>query len=223
MEPRPYHSYLFFGVEKSFYQRPASEQERHKKSLRDLLARHAELTITPYLTQGLTAGTTFMLWVWAEEPEAIQKLARDIMHTSFGQWLTLVHSYFGIVRPSTYSGRTGKSDQTIQNFADRLRYLVLYPFTKTTGWYQLDFEERRSIMGKHIKVGVSHAPIRQCLLYSYGVDDQEFLVSYEMDSLTAFQDLVIEMRSTASRIYTQNDTPIFTCTYKPLEAMLAWL
>lgn len=223
MEPRPYHSYLFFDVEKSFYQRPVAEQERHKKFLRDLLARHAELTITPYLTQGLRAGTTFMLWVWAEEPEAIQKLARDILRTSFGQWLTLVYSYFGIVRPSTYSGRTGKPDQTIQNFTDRLRYLVLYPFTKTTDWYQLDFEERRSIMGKHIKVGVSHAPIRQCLLYSYGVDNHEFLVSYEMDSLTAFQDLVIEMRSTASRIYTENDTPIFTCTYTPLEELLAWL
>jgi len=223
MEPRPYHSYLFFDVEKSFYGLPAGEQERHKKALRELLERQSHLTLTPYLTQGLKVRTTFMLWCWAAQPEAIQELVRDILRASFGQWLTLSYSYFGIVRPSAYSGRTGKPDQTIQNFADRLPYLVLYPFTKTTGWYQLDFEERRSIMGRHIKVGVSHAPIRQCLLYSYGVDDHEFLVSYEMDSLTAFQDLVIEMRSTASRIYTQNDTPMFTCVYKPLEALLAWL
>jgi chlorite dismutase len=106
---------------------------------------------------------------------------------------------------------------------ERLPYLIIYPFTKTTDWYQLDFETRRKMMGAHIKVGVGHPAIRQCLLYSYGVDDHEFIVSYETPTLEEFQDLIIELRSTEVRKYTANDLPIYTCIYKSPEELVEWL
>ena len=87
------------------------------------------------------------------------------------------------MRNSEYSGRTGKPEQVMQNYEDRLPYFILYPFTKTHEWHALDAESRRSIMGQHIKVGIGHPDIRQCLLYSYGVDDQEFIVSYETKTI----------------------------------------
>ena len=55
------------------------------------------------------------------------------------------------------------------------------------------------------------ASIDQLLLYSYGVDDHEFVVSYETDSLQEFQTLVMELRGTEGRRYTLSDTPMFTC------------
>src|SRR4029079_18958238 len=102
----------------------------------------------------------------------------------------------GIARPSHYSGRHGRPEQTIQNFDERLPYLVVYPFTKTTQWHQMDFEKRKEIMGQHVKVGLNYPAIRQCLLYSYGIDDYEFVVSHETNDLLHFQDLVIDMRQT---------------------------
>ena len=223
MNSRVYQSYLFFHIANAFYQQPQAEQDKQKATFRSLISKRKDITATSYSTLGFKANTTFMLWCWADNPGNTQDLLRDILHTAFGQWLTLSYSYFGIVRPSTYSGRTGKPDQVIQNFDERLPYLILYPFTKTTEWYQLDFENRKSIMGQHIKTGVAHADIRQCLLYSYGVDDYEFMVSYETRTLEEFQDLIMEMRKTIGRKYTLSDTPIFTCIYKPLPELLEWL
>jgi chlorite dismutase len=223
MGARTYHSYLFFHVSNAFYQLPKTQQTKQKDAFHALLAKQEHLSISTYATLGFKVTTTFMLWCWAADPADTQTLLRDILHTGFGQWLTISYSYFGIVRESQYSGRIGKPDQVIQNFTERLPYLVLYPFTKTTEWYQLDFENRKSIMGQHIKTGVTRPAIRQCLLYSYGIDDYEFLVSYETETLEEFQDLIIEMRKTIGRKYTLSDTPIFTCIYKPLTELVEWL
>ena len=206
-----------------FYRLPPEEQATQKKEFQKLLEKQKRVIITPYATLGFKAETTFMLWFWAKSPTDTQDLLRDILHTAFGQCLKMPYNYFGIVRPSSYSGRTGKPDQVIQNYEERSPYLILYPFTKTTEWYLLDFENRKSIMGQHVKTGIAHPEIRQCLLYSYGLDDHEFLVSYETEKLEAFQDLIMEMRKTIGRQYTLSDTPIFTCTYKPLAKMLEWL
>jgi chlorite dismutase len=218
-----YHSYLFFDVSNDFYQLPKNEQQKQKDTFRKVIAQHGDITTTTYATLGFKTNTTFLLWCWADDPADIQTLVRDILHTTLGQWLKISYSYFGIVRESSYSGRTGKPEQVIQNYSERLPYFILYPFTKTTDWYQLDFENRKSIMGQHIKTGVAHSDIRQCLLYSYGVDDYEFLVSYETNTLEEFQDLIIEMRKTIGRNYTLIDTPIFTCIHKPIEELLEWL
>jgi chlorite dismutase len=223
MDRQTYHSYLFFNVSNAYYQQSAADKTKQKQAFQKLLKSQNKSLITPYATLGFKPNTTFMLWLQANDPSDIQTLLRDMLGTELGQWLTLTYSYFGIIRKSTYSGRTGKPDQEIRQFIDRKPYLILYPFTKTTDWYQLDFENRKSIMGQHIKTGVAHPDIRQCLLYSYGVDDYEFLVSYETQTLEEFQDLIIEMRGTIGRKYTLSDIPIFTCIYRPFSELMEWL
>lgn len=223
MDNQNYHSYLFFSVSNASYQQSSTTRNKQKRAFRKLIEKQKHLHIISYSTLGFKPNTTFMLWVQANDPSHVQSLLRDMLVTEFGQWLTLSHSFFGIVRASTYSGRTGRPAQEIRQFADRKPYLILYPFTKTTEWYLLDFENRKSIMGQHIKTGVAHPDVRQCLLYSYGIDDYEFLVSYETRTLEEFQDLVMEMRSTIGRKYTLSDTPIFTCIYKPLAEFAEWL
>ncbi|HUB94006.1 MAG TPA: chlorite dismutase family protein [Verrucomicrobiae bacterium] len=219
----PYHSYLFFNVLNAYYQQSEATKNKQKQTFQKLLEKQKQLHVTTYSTLGLKPNTTFMLWVQVSDPSQIQTLLRDILGTELGQWVTLTYSYFGAIRKSTYSGRTGKPEQEIRQYANRMKYLIVYPFTKTTDWYQLDFENRKSIMGQHIKTGVAHPDIRQCLLYSYGIDDYEFVVSYETQTLEEFQELIMEMRSTIGRKYTLTDTPTFTCVYKPLAELIEWL
>jgi chlorite dismutase len=78
-------------------------------------------------------------------------------------------------------------------------------------------------MKDHIMVGIKHTSIRQCLLYSYGVDNYEFIVSYETPTLPAFQELVMELRGTEGRRYTKSDLPIHTCIYKSPDELVQWL
>ncbi|MDQ5853823.1 MAG: chlorite dismutase family protein, partial [Chloroflexota bacterium] len=63
--------------------------------------------------------------------------------------------------------------------------------------------------------------IKQLLLYSFGLQDQEFVVVYETDDLMHFSDLVNELRGTEARRYTERDTPIFSAVYHPAEETLA--
>jgi chlorite dismutase len=228
MDTHPYHHYLFFDLAADFYQLPKNEQDELKKEFEKCITddganKKGDPIITSYATLGFKPKTTFMLWCRGTQPTDAQDMLRDLFRTRLGAHLTISYTYFGMVRNSEYSGRPGKPEQVMQTYEERLPYFVLYPFTKTHEWHALDFDARRTIMGEHIKVGVGHAAIRQCLLYSYGVDDNEFLVSYEMKTLEEFQDLVIAMRRTAGRKYTLIDTPTFTCIYKTAKELMAWL
>ena len=91
------------------------------------------------------------------------------------------------------------------------KYLFVYPFVKTRPWYELSFEVRQAMMDKHIEVGHKYPGIRINTSYSYGLDDQEFVVAFEGDSPSDFLDLVMELRETEASSYTLRDTPIFTC------------
>ena len=74
-----------------------------------------------------------------------------------------------------------------------------------------DGDERRRIMTDHIEVGRRYPEITINTAYSFGLDDQEFVVSFEGDDPGEFLDLVQELRATESSAYTLRDTPIFTC------------
>ena len=72
-------------------------------------------------------------------------------------------------------------------------------------------EERGRIMKSHIEVGRRYPEISINTTYSFGLDDQEFVVAFEGDDPGEFLDLVQELRPTESSAYTERETPIFTC------------
>jgi chlorite dismutase len=170
-------------------------------------------------------GSDICVWstVEAEEPGAAQRffeaLARAM--SPHRRHIELTTTLWGYTRSSQYS-RAQRSTQEIDPFAPRrLPYLVIYPFVKTTEWYLKSREERQRMMNEHIRVGKQFPEISQLLLYSFGVQDQEFVVVYEMENLQQFSDLVAELRGTEGRIYTVRDTPLHTCMWKPAEETLA--
>lgn len=69
-------------------------------------------------------------------------------------------------------------------------------------------------MNEHIRLGKGYPQIKQLLLYSFGLQDQEFVVVCEMEDLPLFSDLVHELRSTEARRHTERDTPLITAILK---------
>jgi chlorite dismutase len=132
----------------------------------------------------------------------------------FRRWLEPVDFLWGFTRASEYS--TARSRQEIDPFVSRsMPYLIVYPFTKTTEWYLLDAETRQAMMNQHIRVGKSYREITQLLLYSMGLQDQEFVVVYETTDLTLFSRLVSDLRRTEARRYTKSDTPVHLGVHRP--------
>jgi chlorite dismutase len=166
--------------------------------------------------QSTESGLDAVIWSAAEanEPSAAATffdcLARAA--NSFRGYIEQKESLWGFTRPSQYS--KARSKQEIDPFDPfRKPYLVIYPFVKTTSWYLLSRDARQGIMNEHIRIGKQYEEISQLLLYSTGVQDQEFVVVYEMDDLARFSDLVSELRSTDGRVYTLRDTPLHTTIY----------
>jgi chlorite dismutase len=135
-------------------------------------------------------------------------------------YVQMTTSLWGYTRPSQYTKT--RSTQEIDPFAtERKPYLIVYPFAKTAEWYLMGREARQGMMNEHIRIGKQYENITQLLLYSFGVQDQEFVVVYETDDLPRFSDLVNELRSTEARRYTLRDTPLHTAIYHPAEETLA--
>lgn len=120
----------------------------------------------------------------------------------------------GITKPSVYV-RQHENPQELNPYeGERQPYFVIYPFAKTAEWYLKSKEDRQVMMTGHIRLGKEYPSIKQLLLYSFGIQDQEFIVAYEMNDLPLFSDLVQALRSTEARAYTLLDTPIITGTLR---------
>ncbi len=76
------------------------------------------------------------------------------------------------------------------------------------------------MMTAHIESGNRYPSVKLNTTYSFGLDDQEWVVAFETDEPADFLDLVMELRGTEASSYTLRDTPIFTCVQKPIEDAL---
>lgn len=106
---------------------------------------------------------------------------------------------------------------------ERSRYIIVYPFTKSTEWYLSSKEVRQGSMNEHMKIGHAYPQVRQLLAYSFGLDDQDFVVAYETDDLPAFSALVRDLRATDGRRSTVRDTPILTGIHRPIREIVELL
>jgi chlorite dismutase len=168
---------------------------------------------------GLEPGMDLLLWRWATSVDALEASAAALLTAGLGRWARVSHSLIGRVGPSQYVRRPTDQEQAPLESSGK-RYLVVYPFTKSTEWYLLSREARQGVMNEHMRVGHDYPTISQVLAYSFGLDSQDFVVAYETDDLVAFGDLVRALRSTESRRSTVNDSPILLGIHRPLPEIL---
>ena len=75
-------------------------------------------------------------------------------------------------------------------------------------------------MDQHIRVGNKYPSVKLNTTYSFGLDDQDFVVAFETEEPKDFLDLVMELRETQSSKFTRRNTPIFTCVQMAMENVL---
>lgn len=178
-----------------------------------------------YSTVGTRGDCDFMIWQVCYDLEEVQGLASELLGTALGGYLTTPHSYLSMTKHSAYVEKYAGPGQ---DRATRLtlapgehKYLFVYPLTKMREWYGLPAEERQQIMNQHIAVGATYASVKINTTYSFGLDDQEFVLAFETDEPGDFLDLVQELRGSTSSAYTLTDIPIFTCIATTVHDMLA--
>jgi chlorite dismutase len=179
-----------------------------------------------YSTAGLKADTDFLLWRISLNPDDFQAQQQAINRTVLGGYLTMPHSFLSMTKRSMYIDKLDPfhtAESRTHIIPGKRKYLFVYPFVKTRDWYLLPLEKRQEIMDVHIRVGNEFPSVKLNTTYSFGLDDQDFVVAFETESPADFLDLVMKLRETQSSKYTQRDTPIFTCIQMPLEGVLGQL
>lgn len=185
-------------------------------------ASEARVRTYTYSMVGLRADADLMFWRLGPSVGVLEEAAAALLGSGVGRYAQVAYSMLGVVRPSVYVEKPTAQEQAVFT-GSRLAYLIVYPFVKSSEWYLLDRETRQAMMNEHIRVGHQYPMVQQLLAYSFGLDDQEFIVAYETDDLLAFQDLVQALRATEARRYTVRDTPILMGIHRPLRGILGLL
>ncbi|OGO50560.1 MAG: chlorite dismutase, partial [Chloroflexi bacterium RBG_16_68_14] len=220
---RQFVKFTFYKVDPAWRRLPAEEREQGRLELCQVVDAFGDrMLIGTYSLVGLRGDADFLLWQVADRLEEFQALATQVFSTAMGPYLTAPHSFLSMTRRSIYrtqlDSRSGEG--RVRVTPGDAKYLFVYPFVKTRAWYELSKQARQEMMDEHIAVGRKYPSVKLNTTYSYGLDDQEFVVAFETDQPADFLDLVMELRETKASRYTLRDTPIFTCVAVPLPEIL---
>ncbi len=178
-----------------------------------------------YSCVGLRGDCDFMFWTIAWDASTLQKQQAAINHTRLGAYLTVAHSFLSMTKRSIYIDKLDPHHTESRTciVPGKGKYIFVYPFVKTRKWYLLPMDKRQEYMDDHIRVGNKYPSVKLNTTYSFGLDDQDFVVAFETDVAQDFLDLVMELRSTEASEFTVRDTPILTAVRMEMKDILAQL
>jgi chlorite dismutase len=214
---RTFAKFTFFKIDPAWQRRDAEQRAQDKREFRAACEDFAlERSLRAYSTVGTRGDTDLLLLAQSPILDDIHTFHVVLAQSGLARWSTIPHSYLAMTKRSPYSEAEARAEICVSE----RKYLFVYPFWKKRDWYRLPADERQRIMSEHIAVGRRYPEITINTAYSFGLDDQEFVVSFEADDPGEFLDLVQELRSSESSAYTLRDTPIFTCVSMSLPRAL---
>lgn len=207
--------FTFFKLPPAARRLPAAQRAALGAELTALLDASAQRMLTRvYSTAGTRGDTDFLIWQVHHDLAVIADWHAALGRSAVGAWLDCPHSYLSMTMRSQYTNALhagAEARQRLRTDGGTHDYLFVYPMAKTRAWYQLPHAERQRMMDEHITIGHRYHDITINTTYSYGLDNQEFVVAFEGDDPGAFLALVRELRATDATQYTLFDTPMFTC------------
>ena len=206
--------YTFFKLDSEWRRLSDEDRRASKSNFLVVLRKYEQLIPHTYSLLGTRGDADFMLWIITDSLDTVQALHSDLLNTELGKYLSTPYSYLAMLRPSEYFGRPSDPEPAGS------KYLFVYPFTKKREWYTIPFEERRRMMRDHMQIGHKFSSVTIHTAYSFGLDDYEFILSFETDHPEDFLNLVMELRGSEASKYTAVETPIFTCSFVSPEQML---
>ena len=221
---RQFVNFAFYRLDPAFRRLPDDQKWQARSAFIKAfdLPREKIICLT-YSTVGLKSDCDFLLWRISSNADVFQEQTQLINKTPLGGYLSTPHSFLSMTKRSMYIDKLDPfhtAESRTHIIPGKRKYLVVYPFVKTRDWYLLPLAERQAVMDVHIKVGNKYPSVKLNTTYSFGLDDQDFVVAFETDEPKDFLDLVMELRETQSSKFTQRDTPIFTCVQMPMEQVL---
>jgi chlorite dismutase len=221
---RQYVNFVFYKVDPAWRRLPEEERARGKQEfIRAVEEYTGQVLVVAYSTVGIRGDCDFMLWRISYQLDLFQDMSAKLLASGLGKYLTTPYSYLSMTKRSMYidhHSHEGQEGKRLTVVPGQSRYIFVYPFVKTREWFLLTKAARQGMMDEHIEVGHRYPSVKLNTTYSFGLDDQEWVVAFESDKPEDFVDLVMALRETEGSRYTLRDTPIFTCIRKSLKETL---
>ena len=215
--------YVTIAVSPEWRRLDADVRTAHKRELA-AVAGTGPARVHAYSLVGTRADADLLLWVVADELEDLRALERRLASTDLWAWSTRPYAYLAARRRSPYlGGHAHEGSEHARGTAGPLgdrAHVVIYPMVKKRAWYALPLADRARMMAKHFEIGHRYPDVRIHTAYSFGIDDQEFVVAFEVDDVREFLALVADLRETEASAYTERETPILVGAAMPLERAL---
>lgn len=221
---RTFVQFAFYKFDAAWRRQPDEIRAKDKADFACAVEEAADdMMVRSYSLVGIRGDVDLLLWNATNDISLLQKHGSRLLNTGIGKWATQPYCYFAMTKESQYKDPTEKNAPEGRRLVMRptgRQFLFVYPFVKTRPWYLLPLEERQKAMRTHIEVGHKFPTVKLNTTYSFGLDDQEFVVAFETDIAADFLDLVHQLRETESSLFTLRDTPTFTCVQASIQDAL---
>lgn len=221
--PRQFVTFTFYRARPEWRLLDESEKEEARHEFIETVEGfRRELLMHTYSIVGLRTNVDFMIWRIGYALDPMQDMTARLNRTKMGRYLEVTQSFLSMTKRSMYIDKDNPEhvEDRLHIVPGQAKYLFVYPFVKTREWYALPVEDRQKMMDEHIRVGSKYRSVKLHTTYSFGLDDQEFVVAFETDEPSDFLDLVQELRESKASRYTLRDTPMFTCRQRTLAECL---
>lgn len=209
-------NFPIFKLDPAWRRLPDADRRKGKQEFAEVVdSVRGDMIVLAYSLVGIRGDSDFMLWRVTYQLEALEDMSSRLMNTGLGKYLTVPYSYLGMTRRSIYVDEHVKEDpdghgSRLQVVPGGSKYVFVYPFIKSREWYSLNERARGEAMKEHIATGHKYQSVKINTTYSYGLDDQEFVLAFESDEPKDFLDLMMDLRETRASAFTVKDTPTFT-------------
>lgn len=210
-------AFSFYKVMPEWKRLPEAERAAHKKAFAEVIEKWntpGEFLTLTYSTVGTRGDVDMLVWSICYSVEEMNAMRSELLATPLGGYIEAPHHFLAMTKRSQY--QIGREEESEGEGRGAIRpgghkYIFVYPFWKTRPWYLLTLAERKRLMDEHIRIGMQYPRVKLNTTYSFGIDDQEFVVAFETNFPEDFLDLVQQLRETEISIYTLKDFPIFSC------------
>jgi chlorite dismutase len=210
---RQFVNYAFFKLDPAFRRLPRDEREHAKAEFARLVndwGNRQDTILRTYSLVGLRGDCDFMLWRISNDPLCFQSMQADINRSALGAFLTQPYNFVAKQKRSQYVNRIEGSGHGLELLPGTGKYLFIYPFVKTRPWYALSLTPARHDGRAHQRLHpLQGCPHQHQLQLRHRRPGVRRLLRLRLP--TGVRRPRWRLRYTEASLYTQRDTPMFTC------------
>jgi chlorite dismutase len=177
-----------------------------------------DLLINTYSTVGWRANADFMIWRIGYDLKPFQEMTGLLNGTPMAKYVEATASFLSMTKRSMFIEKdcSDHEEDRTHVVPGQAEYLFVCPVQRTHEWYGRTQEQRQEMMDEYQRIGSKYRSVKLHTTYSFGLDDQEFVVVFETDKPSDFLDMFQELRETKASCFTLRNTPMFTCRRRSL-------